>query len=583
MASYNRLGSFLLAEVLATNPGGTVVRAVATAGGAFQRHHLLRTFSDDLLEAGLGSRWGEAQRQANQLAGVRGVGANYRFESGKPACVVCDYIPGRSLATVLDRTRNEQIPLGVDHALTVLQSVAQAIIQMHDKNIHHGSLSPHSVWVGFEGATQILDAPYGAVIQGLLPKAPPLQAALAPYRAAAAAAANAFQQDLFALGAMFYELLTLEQLPAGPGIPAALAGATLKAAQEEARIPAEVLGMLKRLLLVAAPFASAAEFSGTLERVLYDGDYSPTTFNMAFLMHTLFRDESEQDAQAVKHEQGANFTPYLPPPPAAAGPGQARPARAASRTGTYLLAGGVVVALCGVGGMFVLYQQSNHQHQLEQQSLQAKLAAFQREKEANDARLADIAKQEEAQKTLEEMFGKQAEQGATQAARAAAMQELEAARLKTKDLARQRAEVMKEKQKLSQQAPVPLARPLPPALPAPAAAPVPAPAPPAAVAAAPAEAPPVITQKTAPQPPQGTRESLPAALQQTNLRVALKVFVDAAGRPQKVVIVKGVEGNYGYNDSAQNAALASSYAPASRNGKPAAGWLDLEYDFGKPK
>ena len=32
MASYNRLGSFLLAEVLATNPGGTVVRAVPISG-----------------------------------------------------------------------------------------------------------------------------------------------------------------------------------------------------------------------------------------------------------------------------------------------------------------------------------------------------------------------------------------------------------------------------------------------------------------------------------------------------------------------------------------------------------------------
>ena len=551
MASYNRLGSFFLAEVLATNPGGEVFRALSASGGAFARHHLLRTFSGDLLEAGLGSRWGEARRQANLLAGARGVGANYRFESGRPACVVCDYVAGRNLATVLEKTRAEGIPLGVDHALTVLQTMTSAVLVMHDKNIHHGSLSPHSVWVGFEGATQILDAPFGAIVQGLLPKAPVLQAALAPYRAAAAA--NAFQQDLFALGAMFYELLTLERLPAGALIPGALAGATLKAAQEEAPIPGEVLGLLRRLLLVEPPFATSAELNSTLERVLYDGDYSPTTFNMAFLMHTLFRDESEHDAQAMKSDQTATFAPNPPAADAAAAP---KPAREPVRAGNVLLAAGVVAALCGVGGMFFLYQQSNRQHQLEQRSLQAKLAVFQREKEANDARLADLARQEEAQRTLEEMFGKQATEGATREARAAAAQDLESARQKAADLARQRAEALKEQQQLAQQAE----------------------AGPGA-----ADVPPEVTRRLNPNPPPGGREALPPGLRQADLKVSLRVFVDAAGRPVKAAIMKGVEGNHGYDDSALAAALGSRYAPASRNGKPVAGSLTLEYDFGKLK
>ena len=67
--------------------------------------------------------------------------------------------------------------------------------------------------MSYEGATQILDAPVGAVLQALLPKAPALKAALAPYRAAAPA--SPFQQDLFALGAILYEMLTLEPLAGG--------------------------------------------------------------------------------------------------------------------------------------------------------------------------------------------------------------------------------------------------------------------------------------------------------------------------------------------------------------------------------
>jgi hypothetical protein len=90
-----------------------------------------------------------------------------------------------------------------------------------------------------------------------------------------------------------------------------------------------------------------------------------------------------------------------------------------------------------------------------------------------------------------------------------------------------------------------------------------------------------VTQKSTPQTPRAG--NLPASLQQSDLKVSLKVFVDAAGRPLKVVVLKGVEGNYGYNDAAQNAALASSYAPGAANGKPTSGWLDMEYDFGKAK
>ena len=592
MASYTRLGSFLLADKLATVPSGKVYRALSTVGSAFERHYLLCTFSDELQMAGLATRWPEAQRVASQLAGIRGFGANCRLEAGKPGSLSCDYVPGRTLAQVLEKARDEQIPIGVDHALTVLQSMAQAITLMHEKNVHHGTLSPHSVWVGYEGATQILDAPVAAIIDALLPKAPTLKAALTPYRPDTQAAP--LQQDLYALGAILYEMLTMEKLPAAAAIPGALAQATLKAAQEEGSIPEEILYCMKRLLLIGQPFATAAEFNSALERVLYDGEYSPTTFNMAFLMHTLFREENEADNLAIKTDQGANFAQYLPPGASVQGP--QKPVKGSGVY--YVLAGGMAVAVALFAGMFYYIRQGNQQHLMEQQSLQAKLTAFEKEKEANDAKLAAIAKQEQAQKTLEDMFGKQAEEANTEAARATAKEELEAARLKTRDLARQRAEALAEKQALAKGnnaqawskaaaaqsaaafntlATTPKPQPAP-------AAPVATPAPAAASPnSAAADLAPIVVQKGNPQAPRGGKDTLPANLQQSEIKVSLKVFVDAAGRPLKVVILKGVEGNSGYNDAAQNAALASTFAPGSKNGKASSGWLDMEFNFGRPK
>ena len=597
MAAYHRLGSYLLADVLAAVPSAKLHRAVTTAGSNWEAHHLVYRFSDELIAAGLASQAAQIQRNGDQLAGLRGFPIDFRFVADGPV-LSCDYVPGRTLAQVLARVREEMVPLGVDHALTVLQGLAQSILLMHEHDLRHGTLSPHSAWVAYEGATLLLDAPVAPVLQTLLPRTPVLAAALAPYRPQVAA--SPFQADLFALGAILYEMLTLETLP-GSGLAEALAGATLRAAQEEGPLPAELLAFLKRLLMLEQPFANAAEFQTTLERVLYDGEYSPTTFNMAFLMHTLFRDENEADAEAVKTDQGTNFTPFLPAAAAAAAPAvPTAPGPRTGRSGRYLLIAGGVLAVALLGGMYYQMSQGNQAHQQAQKDLQSRIAALQVAKEANEAKLTEITKQEEAQKTLEQMFGQQAEQGSTAEARDTARKDLEAARQKSKDLAQERREARDRQNALAaafnnvaaknarnlatpQAAAAFNAIAAKPAQTSPGAPVAPTPA---ALVAAPAASPaavtrPSVTQKSTPQTPRAG--NLPASLQQSDLKVSLKVFVDAAGRPLKVVVLKGVEGNYGYNDAAQNAALASSYAPGAANGKPTSGWLDMEYDFGKAK
>jgi hypothetical protein len=429
-----------MAELLAPVPSGTVQRALSTIGTGFERHVLVCTYSAEVLDAGLATRWAEAERVADLLAGARGFATNYRVEPGPAVLVSCDYVPGRTLAQVLDKVREDQIPLGVDHALTVLQSTAQALILMHEKGIQHGSLSPHSLWISYEGSTLILDAPVGALIQPLAAKIPALRSALGNYRPVAAA--SAFQQDVFALGAILYELLTLAPLPSGPALRRALSQATFKAAQEDGPMPKEMQQLLERMLLVEQPFGTAAEFSAALERVLYEGEFSPTTFNMAFLMHTLFRDEQEADTRTRKQEQNGNYARFLPEAGALA-----KPARSGSIP--YLVAGGVLVVVAAFGAMLYTNHQNNQQFRQAQAGLEAKLAAFRQEKEANDAKLADIAKQEQRQKSLEQMFGQQAKEGNTEAVRVQAKKDLESAQKKARQLAEDRAEALYYSQQLA--------------------------------------------------------------------------------------------------------------------------------------
>ena len=107
MGTYTRFGSYLLASELASDPFGSVHRAVVITGNAFDRHVLVRTFSEELFQAGMNSRLAEAGRVVPLLGGARIFGIGYRIEGGKSPNVAWDHVPGRSLAQLIDKARRE--------------------------------------------------------------------------------------------------------------------------------------------------------------------------------------------------------------------------------------------------------------------------------------------------------------------------------------------------------------------------------------------------------------------------------------------------------------------------------------------
>ncbi len=634
MASYTRLGSYLLAHELAADPFGKVHRGLIVNSNGLERHVLVRTFSEDLIEAGLGERLEAATKVAALLAGQRGFGHGYRMESTRPPHVACDYIPGRSLAQLIEKTKHEQIPLGVDHALSVLQGVAQAILQLHGKGLSHGMLSPHSVWVSFEGATNLLDAPYAAQIHPLLNRAPLASAALKPYRPTTQV--SPLHQDLYALGALLYELLTLEKLPASTHLAEALGKATLKAAQDDGPIPSEILDLLKRLLLLDRPFESPSAFNGELERVLYDGDYSPTTFNMAFFMHTLFREENEQDNQAMKADQAADFTPFLQEEPTKRGIFET----ASGKTYTkYVVWGGVIVALIVAGFAYVAWSNVQDRRQIERELAnlqrdftlkQAELTDLLRQGQAQQAKVAALQEQRDKAKTAEEKKKLDAELAAERA-KQAQIQE------KTQQAQQSVAQLQERTQQIAQKAAVQVPPPaLPPAPQPQPSTPTPSPQPTQTTAANPAGSPaanaptapanlpsklpsgltptpttppptpaepapsqlppsaPTVTEEEVPgtciQPapvyaPRVLNKSLiPPHLRNEPVIMKLRVFVDPQGRPQRAQVVEGLRGSgLPYEEAAIQVALASTFRPATRGGKPVSSWVPMTVNFGKPK
>ena len=584
MATYTRLGSFLLASDLTADPIGHIQRGVSIVGSGFDHHWLVRTFSEELLQAGLASKLGEANKVLPQLSGSKAFGQGYRIESAAPPHVACDYVPGRTLAQMIEKAKIEQIPLGVDHALSILQGIAQGVIHLHTKGLSHGLLTPHSVWVSFEGATEILDAPYSQAIRQLLPKAPVTKGSLEAY--IRAAGDNALQQDFFSMGTMLYELLTFEKFPVMAEPAFAASKATLKAAQEDTPVPPEILSLLKRLLGAGEPFENVQAFNTEMDHVLYDGDYSPTTFNMAFFMHTLFREENDRDGTAVKAEQVDNFAAYSSeadsihasrPHSEVSDAEQAQTTRV-SKKGLY---GGLaaVIAVVGVLGYFALKPKGESEELIKMRTELAQLQIAQAEKEQQ------LAGASQASKEKIDLLNKQKAETKSAGEKEKLEQQIKEEERKKQELEQKKIELKKQqdeaKAKAAQiaQASVPppvqktvaakVESPKPeparvePARPAPTPTPAPTPAPtPTPVQETPKPTPavthtqtqaPAIVQETAATASSKAQPAFPMRARQMRFEVdkshtvKVKVFVDDQGRPQKVTVISGVDGNWGFN------------------------------------
>ena len=600
MGTYTRLGSYLLASELSADPLGGIHRGVMIAGSNFDRHVLVRTFSEEMFQAGMGTRLAEAGRVVPLLGGARIFGLGYRLEGGKGPHVAWDYVPGRSLAQLIEKARQEQIPFGVDHALTVIQGVAQGIVQMQAKGVSHGILSPHSVWVSFEGATQIVDAPFAALAKSMLAKAPTARQKLAAYLQGPEN--DPLQQDFFSLGALLYELLTFERVPVGGDLQSALDRATLKAAQEEAPLPGEIRAFIGRLMLGRQPFPSVEAFSAELERVLYDGEYSPTTFNMAFFMHTLFREENDRDVMAMKAEQGDNYLAYT-----AAGESLRSGAtrvehidghaeeQASQKNKTLLIGGGLVaVVILGLG--YILFGRKTDPA-LQKQLADLQLLKVQIEQQKADL---DAKAQAEAQKTAQ--IEKQLTETKSADEKAKLQKQLEEAQQRKAELDRQRQQAEQQQQQLAEQrkaaearaAAVAKATPPPPPPPQPEipkAVPMQeAPKPAVSAPSAPVPAAPQVAAPVVEEPPRVVTQvapSFPLRAQQMRWElnkehdVYLRVFVGEQGQPLKVTVKQGVSGPYGFDEAAIEAANKSTFAPATRDGKPIRAWVEILYRFPK--
>jgi serine/threonine protein kinase len=214
-------------EALVGKGGMAEVYRAVVAGGprAGQRvavKRLLPALAGDAGYVALFEREGEVTRRLRHPAIVEVLETGV---SGGAPFLVMEYVDGRNLRQVLAQCAARGILLPVDFGAYVAHVVAQALAHAHGdtdaegrpRGIVHCDVSPSNVFISRDGAVKLGD--FGvALTAGAAPNAPGVEPVgkpryLAPEQILGQTPTP--RTDVFALGAVFFELLT--NAPAFPG------------------------------------------------------------------------------------------------------------------------------------------------------------------------------------------------------------------------------------------------------------------------------------------------------------------------------------------------------------------------------
>jgi TonB family protein len=301
-------GNYLLLKKLTEDPLGETFRAGKVGKEGMEQVVLLRVFNGKGMDGE--ALWQKVSGRAAVQQALRSPNIGSGVDLGRVRSfpyAAYDYISGKNLATVLAQADRQGSPVPTDHALLIAERLALALAAAYetrtqDERVLHGFMVPHLVMISNEGEARLLGF---EVAPGL--RALGGDEALKPYLApeALAGAPVAKADDVWSLGAILFELLTGERLPAAApagGYGALIDGAML--ANDGTPLPAAVAALLKKSLAPADQrVGDAVSWHKALSKLMIDGHYSPTTFNLAFFMHSLFRDEIERENREIEAER----------------------------------------------------------------------------------------------------------------------------------------------------------------------------------------------------------------------------------------------------------------------------------------
>jgi TonB family protein len=328
MVRKEKFGKFVLLEELETSGLGSEYRAAKLSPTGFDKFvNVLRlkpalSPHADTVKALMEQVKFAAQLHHPNLLKIHGIG---KVDSAY--YISHEFLEAKSLRLVFDRTRQDVFPFSVDHTLLIASKVCAALEHAHSRRLEggvryfHGFLTPASVVVSYEGEVRLRGfGIWPSRIREAGGASADEEAYLSPEQAAGGRGDT--RSDTWAVGALLFETLTGQRYAEdGPRQDAAarLASARLKnPASEDEAVPKPIADILQKALAAdpAARYGDVQEMRKAVDTLLFSGDFSPTTFNLAFFMHSLFRPDIDGEARALAEERESSYLEFLGEEPA---------------------------------------------------------------------------------------------------------------------------------------------------------------------------------------------------------------------------------------------------------------------------
>jgi TonB family protein len=319
--TYSAFASYLRFKEVLSDPLGHLYRAGEFDASGVRRNAWLRIFDRPLIESSdLECAFtrtlaiADAAQSANIPSGV-----DCFVEAGTAAMAI-DYAASQPLSLILDRVAREQFPIPVDNALLIAEKITLALsatstIEIEGGRVVHGFLHPSLIFVTNDGEAIVSGFGVGEPLLTLIDDQASAEV-IHPYFAPEVLQSRAASArgDVYAVGAILFHLLTGAALPTAPE-DRARAIDDAKLAYDEDPVPDDIKSLLQRALAQHPEerCISSTDFKKELDRLLYGGAYSPTTFNLALFMDRLFRPEIEAEEAAVARELTVDVAPYTTP------------------------------------------------------------------------------------------------------------------------------------------------------------------------------------------------------------------------------------------------------------------------------
>jgi TonB family protein len=370
---YEQFGPYILFKKLESDSLSELWRAARIEGNSAGALVALRRFTGGNREAMNGAA-AAAKEVAPQLSGTSFVKHQTIDSIGGVPFLAYDYAGGRSLRHIVDRARgasgNSPSPIPLDQAIVIAEKVALSLatteeMRFEGHRLAHGALIPQFVWITDDGEIRVAGHGLGAGLVASLRNAPELARYVAPEMQQSGSATKS--TDVYSMGALLFLLVTGAEPP-----DAATASAFTQAVRATRTftgepLPADIRAILDKSLTLdpSVRYASMGDMKQAISALVNGGNYSATTFNLAFYVSNLLKKEIEGEALERDREAKLNLAPYLEPAPVAATAAMGAsmpvltPADAPAKSRMPLaIAAGVGVIAIGAGAYFMFATKS---------------------------------------------------------------------------------------------------------------------------------------------------------------------------------------------------------------------------------